>query len=224
MGIHFTTKNQETNFKVLKNFEFLSKMAFYIYKQPAFSMEHFHPGFFKPLRSVSRPRHWNLMENLLDQDETACRSTQKRCSRKSLKKSSEKSSSSSAEEGKMDLEISKTNEENKVLDPVTKTVSKRFMTKVSCQETMEKVKIKIKFSGHKFKAENLDVQVINYNVLVVKAEDDEEKFERKFKLSSDILVEKIESKFDVNEEDVQTLIINIPKDVKVTQVPIAMDE
>merc|ERR1712012_1010078 len=158
-----TVHNQKSRNKLqsIEKFEFLSKMAFYIYEQPAFSMEHFHPGFFKPLRSVSRLRHWNLMDNLLDQDETACRSTQKCCSRKSLKKSSEKSSISLTEEGKMDLEISKTNEENKVLDPVTETVSKRFMTKVACQETMDKVETKIQFAGHKFKAENLDVQVIN---------------------------------------------------------------
>merc|ERR1712115_474519 len=118
----------------------------------------------------------------------------------------------------------KTNQENRSMEQATKTTSKRFVFKVSCQETMEKVEIKIQFSGHKFQAENLDVQLINDNVLVVKAEDDEETFERKFKLSSNVLVEKIESKFDVKEEDVQTLIINIPKDVKVTRVPIAMDE
>merc|ERR1739848_455595 len=110
------------------------------------------------------------------------------------------------------------------MDPVTKTVPQRFMCRVACQETMEKVEIKIQFDGHKFKAENLDVQVINDNVLVVKAEDDEEKFERKFKLASNVLVEKFESKFDVKEEDTQTLMINIPKDVKVVQVPVAMDE
>ena len=47
------------------------------------------------------------------------------------------------------------------------------MSKVSCQETMEKVEIKIHFLGHKFKAENLDVQVLNRDVLIVKAKDDE---------------------------------------------------
>merc|ERR1711944_101547 len=123
----------------------------------------------------------------------------------------------------MDVEI-KSNEENKTVEPVTETVSKRFMTKVACKETMDNVEIKIQFAGHKFKAENLDVQVINDNVLVVKAQDDEEKFEKKFKLPSNILVEEIESKFDVKEENTQTLLINIPKDVKVVQVPIAMDE
>merc|ERR1712004_682386 len=128
------------------------------------------------------------------------------------------------EEGKMNVEADKTNQENRSMEPATKTASKRFMFKAFCQETMEKVEIKIQFGGHKFKAENLDVQVINDNFLVVKAEDDDEKFERKFKLSSKMLVEKIESKFDVKEKDVQTLIINIPKDIKVFQVPIAMDE
>merc|ERR1712018_798772 len=110
------------------------------------------------------------------------------------------------------------------MEPVIKTVSKKFMSKVACQETMEKVEIKIQFGGHKFKAENLDVQVINGDVLIVKAEDYEEKFERKFKLPSKSLVEKIESKFDTKEDDIQTLMINIPKDIKVVQVPIAMDE
>merc|ERR1711963_1315649 len=200
------------------------KMAFYIYEQPAFSMEHFHPGFYQPLRSMSRPRHWNLLEKLFDDEETACQSSQSCCSSKSSNSSEEKSLISTTEERKMEVEVDKTNQENKSMEPATKKTSKRFMFKVSCQETMEKVEIKIQFGGHEFKSENLAVQVINDNVLVVKAEDDEENFERKFKLSSDILVEKIESKFDVKEEDVQTLIINIPKNVKVTQVPIAMDE
>merc|ERR1711963_662293 len=116
-------------------------------------------------------------------------------------------------------EVEKTNEDKKDMDPVTKIVSK-----VACQENMEKVEIKIQFGGYKFKAENLDVQVINGNVLIVKAEDDEEKFERKFKLPSKSLVEKIESKFDTKEENTQTFMITIPKVVKVVQVPIAMDE
>merc|ERR1712173_395363 len=146
------------------------------------------------------------------------------CSSAYAEKSVEKSSTSRTDEGKMDREVSKTSEENKDLEPVTKTVSKRFMLKVSCQETMEKVEIKIQFGGHKFKAKNLDVQVVNENILVVKADDEEEKFERKFELPSNILVEKIESKFDVKEEDTQNLLIDIPKDVKVIQVPISISE
>merc|ERR1712062_805465 len=129
-------------------------------------------------------------------------------------RSEEKSTISNSEEGQREVEVNKANEENETIEPSTKTASKRFMSKVVCQETMEKIEIKIQFGGHSFKAENLDVQVINDNILVIKAEDDDEKFERKFKLSSNTLVEKIESTFDVKEEDVQTLIINIPKDIK----------
>jgi len=199
-------------------------MAFYIYEQPALSMEHFHPGFYQPLRSMSRPRHWNLLENLFEQEARACQSNQSCDSTRSMKKSLDKSSNSTSEDGKMEVKVDQNNDENKSVEPVIKNISKKFMSKVACKETMEKVEIKIQFGGHKFKAENLDVQVINEDVLVVKAEDEEEKFEKKFKLPSNVLVEKIESEFDVKEEDTQTLMINIPKDVKVVQVPIAMDE
>merc|ERR1712062_747727 len=147
-------------------------MAFYIYGEPVFSTEQFHPGFFQPLRSLSRPRHWNLLENLFDPEETACQSSQSCCSSTSVKKSVEKSSTSTTNEGKMDQEVKKTNEYNKDLEPVTKTVSKRFMSKVTFQETMEKVEIKIQFGGHKFKAEDLNIQVVNENILVVKADDE----------------------------------------------------
>ena len=89
---------------------------------------------------------------------------------------------------------------------------------VSCQEDMEKVQIKIYLHVHEFKAENLDVEVINDNILVVKAEDDEEKFERKFDF------DKIESKFDDMEENTQTLEFLVPKDIKRIQVPISMEK
>merc|ERR1712004_471363 len=215
-----TLKFKKQTSKPRKNTN-LIKMAFYIYEQPAFTMDHFHPGFYQPLTSMSRPRHWNLLEKLFDDEETTCQSTQSCCSSRSANKSEDKSKISRTEKGKMEVEVDKVNEENKTMEPATKTVSKRFMSKVSCQETMEKVEIKIQFGGHKFKAENLDIQVINDNVLMVKAEDNEEKFERKFKLSSHVLADKIESKFNIKEEDIQTLIIDIPKDVKVTKVPIA---
>merc|ERR1712179_842045 len=176
-------KIKEQTLKLRKNSN-LIKMAFYIYEQPAFSMEHFHPGFHQPLRSLSSPRHWHLLEKLFDDDERTCQSSQSCCSSRSANKSEEKSTISTTEQGQKEVEVDMTNQEDKSMEPVAKTVSKRFMVRVSCQETMEKVEIKIQFGGHKFKAE----------------------------------------KFDVKEEDIQTLIINIPKDVKVTQVPIAMDE
>merc|ERR1712004_488247 len=120
----------------------LTKMAFYIYDQPAFSMEHFHPGYYQPLRSMSRPRHWNLLEKLFDDEETICQSSQSCCSSRSANKSEEKSKISTTEKGKMEVEVDKVNEENETMEPATKTVSKRFMSKVACQETMEKLKSK----------------------------------------------------------------------------------
>ena len=132
------------------------------------------------------------------------------------------------EESEIEVAVEKINGENKITEPKTQIDSKPFMSKVSCQETLEKVEIKIQFHGHKFKVENLDVQVVNTDVLIVKAKDDEENFERKFNLPSNTLantlVEKISSKFDVKEEDIQTLLITIPKDVKFFQVPIVMEE
>merc|ERR1712211_223660 len=197
-----------------------TKMAFYIYEQPAFSMEHFHPRLSQPLRIQSRPRYWNLLENLFEQDSMSLESGQHFCKNKSLEKSEEKSSSSKEQESKSEVEVDKNNEANKAMEPVTKTISKQFMSRVSCQEDMNGVKIKIQFHGHKFMAENLDVQVINDDILLVKAEDDE----KKFKLSSNVVFDKIESKFDIKEENMQTLDINIPKDVKKFQVPISMEE
>merc|ERR1712018_34103 len=217
-------KIRELISKLRKKKNHNNEMAFYTYEQSTFSMEDFHPAFYHPLRSVSRPRHWNLLENLFEQESNACQSSQSCCEGRSMKKSVVNCSNSTSEEGKMEVEVDKTNKENKNMEPVIQTVSKRFMSKAVCQETMEKVEIKIQFGGHKFQAENLDVQVINGDVLIVKAEDEEEKFERKFKLPSKSLVEKIESKFDTKEDDAQTLTINIPKDVKIVQVPIAMDE
>merc|ERR1712156_1282574 len=102
-------------------------MAFYIYEQPALFMEHFHPGFYQPLRSMSRARHWNLLEKLFDDEETACQSRQSCCSSRSSNKSEEKSSVSTKEENKMEVEDDKTSQENKSMEPGNKTTSKRFM-------------------------------------------------------------------------------------------------
>merc|ERR1712038_88304 len=195
------------------------KMALYIYEQPEFSMEHFHPGFCRSLRSmITLPmnRQWSLMENLSEESNQGC------CTSTLEKKSVTKSPDSIKEESEMEMDIDKINGENKIIEPKTHVVSKAFMS-VSCQGTIEKVEIKIQFHGHRFKAENLDVQVVNKDYLIVKAKDDEEKFERKLKIPSNTLVEKILSKFDVKEEDVQTLLINIPKDVKFFQVPIVIE-
>ena len=101
-----------------------------------------------------------------------------------------------------------------------------MMTKVMVKEDLEKMEIKIELFGAKFKPEHLDINVVNGCVatLVVKAEDGDQKFERQFKLPSETNINKIDSKFFYKKEDKQTLQITIPKDVKIVQLPISMEE
>merc|ERR1712223_2099821 len=147
------------------------KMALYIYEQPAFSMEHFHPGFCRSLRAMMTPpmnRQWSLMEKLSEENSSTYQSNQRCSTTTSEKKSVMKSSDSTMKESEMEDAIDKINEENKISNPKIETISEPLMSKVSCQETMEKLEIKIQFHGHKFKAENLDIQVVNQDVLIVK--------------------------------------------------------
>merc|ERR1711963_912335 len=101
-----------------------------------------------------------------------------------------------------------------------KKAFRRFMSKVSYNETLEKIEIKIEFHGHEFKSEHLDVQIIDEKLVVVTAEDPEEKFQ----LPSNALTEKIDSKLEMKDKEIQTLIINIPKNVKIVQIPITVNE
>jgi len=108
-------------------------------------------------------------------------------------------------------------------DQVAK-VPARLNTKVNVAEDLEKVQIQIEFTGYHFEPEHLDVQLIDENVLVVCAEDGEQNFERKFKLSPKCLLDKIMPKFKADEEK-QTMVILIPKEVKkVVNIPICTDD
>ena len=116
--------------------------------------------------------------------------------------------------------------ENKTVEPATEVlINWEWVHELTndYNEDIEKVDIKIHLHGHKFRAESYDVQVINKNVLVVKAEEDEKKFEQKFKLPSNIAVEKIQFRFRINEDKTQTLQIIIFKDIKRIQVPVFME-
>lgn len=102
---------------------------------------------------------------------------------------------------------------------------KKTMTQVNVEENEHKMEITINFLGRNFSGEHLDVQVVNGDVMTIKAEkDDNEKFERKFKLPSKCQLDKIETRFNTKDDDRQTLVITIPKDIKIVQVPIAMEE
>merc|ERR1719367_2179645 len=47
---------------------------------------------------------------------------------------------------------------------------KRLLTQVHVDENLDRVQIQIEFSGYDLKPENLDVQVVNNEILLVKAE------------------------------------------------------
>merc|ERR1712062_87277 len=112
---------------------------------------------------------------------------------------------------------------------------KRLLTQVHVDENLDRVQIQIEFSGYDLKPEDLDVQVVNNDILFVKAEKNDQKmFERKFKLSAKCQFDNIQPKFndggvaDENSEQeeasniTQTLNILVPKvDVKKTvNIPI----
>jgi HSP20 family molecular chaperone IbpA len=113
----------------------------------------------------------------------------------------------------------------------------QLMTQVYVDENLDRVQIQIEFSGYNLKPENLDVQVVNNDVLLVKAENDQKQkiFERKFKLPAKCQLDNIQPKFksgggdaavenSEQEDDIttQTLNILVPKvDVKKTvNIPI----
>merc|ERR1711879_969904 len=118
--------------------------------------------------------------------------------------------------------------------PQVSQQQKRLLTQVYVDENLDRVQIQ--FSGYDLKPENLDVQVVNNNVLLVKAENDQKQkiFERKFKLPAKCQLDNIQPKFndggaaDENSEQeeasniTQTLNILVPKvDVKKTvNIPI----
>merc|ERR1712038_524978 len=97
-------------------------MAFYIYEQPAFSTEHFHPGFCRSLRSmITLPmsRQWSLLENVSEENSLACQSNQIYCTSTSEKKSVTKSSDSTMDESKMKVVVDKISDKNIITEPKT---------------------------------------------------------------------------------------------------------
>merc|ERR1712047_92243 len=167
-------------------------------------MDQYHPKFYHPFRKNSNTsNYWNFVANLLRERNAENNSTK---------------------DSKTDNQVENASKDNQSVEPVTKKVFRRFMSKVSFNETLEKIEIKIQFLGHEFKSEHLDVQVIDEKLVVVTAEDSEEKFEKKFQLPSNALIEKIDSKLEMKDKEIQSLILNIPKDVKIVQIPINVNE
>ena len=98
-------------------------------------------------------------------------------------------------------------------------------SKVSENDTKEKLEIKIEFDN--IREEDLDVKVLDEDVLVVEAvsKDHEQKFEKSFKLPAKCQLDKIVPKLtQAKDGQSKTLLITIPKEIKVVHIPIAIDE
>jgi len=122
----------------------------------------------------------------------------------------------SLKKAEMELEQSLEKAENELTKSEDKSIDKdpaQLLTRVNVNEDLEQVQIKIELSGYKFKPEHLDVQLINDDVLAVSAEDGEQKFERRFRLSPKCQLDKIMPKLTA-EENKQVLMITVPKVAK----------
>jgi HSP20 family molecular chaperone IbpA len=161
------------------------------------------------------------MMNAMEKEETEKPVEEKKSENKENAPEEQPAAKETIKQGEETPIITKAPEEKPV---AKKEVVKRFGSKVNVNENMEKVEIVIELIGHKFEGEHLDVAVIDGNVMSVKAEDGDKKFERKFKLPQNANIDKIESKFSSKEEDKQIMTITIPKEVRITQIPIAMEE
>jgi len=190
-------------------------MAFYMIQQPMFNLE--------PMTACGIRRRNLMKEFLAEAFENYCEQTDSEneyevcmitddAQDKQLKMNESRNENHQTKElieAKNDMEIRNV---------------KRIMNKVEVNEDLEKLEIKIELIGYDFKADELDVRVIDDSSLEVLANGNDQKYQKQFKLPSNAIIEKIQSKFEAKENDHQTLTISIPKDVKVFQVPISMEE
>ena len=191
-------------------------MAFYMIQQPMFNLE--------PMTACGIRRR-NLMKEFLaeafenycdeidsdENDNEVCMIADDAQDKQLKMNESRNENDQSREliEAKNDIEIRKV---------------KRIMNKVEVNEDLQKLEIKIELIGYNFKGDELDVRVIDNSSLEILANGNDMKYQKQFKLPSNAIIEKIQSKFEAKENDHQTLTIRIPKDVKVFQVPISMEE
>merc|ERR1712213_174416 len=195
------------------------KMAFYMIKQPMFNLE--------PMTACGIRRRNLMKEFLAEAFENYCDETDSDendnevcmiaddVQDKQLKIKSNSESRNENDESKELIEAKNDIEIRKV---------KRIMNKVEVNEDLQKLEIKIELIGYNFQGDDLDVRVIDNSSLEILANGNDMKYQKQFKLPSNAIIEKIKSKFGAKENDHQTLTIRIPKDVKVFQVPISMEE
>merc|ERR1712213_291103 len=193
-------------------------MAFYMLEQPMFHFEPVMSSGFYP-RMVGIPISWNNSlksetdyesdsdDYSMDEEEQHHTDQEK----VSKQPESENEASKAIIETNKNMEVSSANQG-----------FKRILNNI--KEDLEKVEIQMELVGYKFKGEHFEVLVVDDNLLDIKAEGNDQKYHKQFKLASNAIIEKIESKFECNEEDKQTLTIKVPKNVKIFQVPIAWEE
>merc|ERR1712213_265863 len=201
-----------------------TKMAFYMLEQPMFHLEPVMSSGFYPRME----RYPNLMEQLLEEalnkyceiDYESDSDDYSMDEEEQHHTDQEKASEQPESENEASKAIIETNKNMEVSS--AKQGFKRILNNI--KEDLEKVEIQIELVGYKFKGEHFEVRVVDENLLDIKAEGNDQKYHKQFKLASNAIIEKIESKFECNEEDKQTLTIKVPKNVKIFQVPIAWEE
>merc|ERR1711963_973531 len=160
-------------------------------EQPMFHLEPVMSSGFYPRME----RYPNLMEQLLEE---------------SLNKYCETDYETDSDDHSMDEEEQHNTDQEKASKAIIETnknmeVSsakqgfKRILNTI--KEDLEKVEIQIELVGYKFKGEHFEVRVVDDNLLDIKAEGNDQKYHKQFKLASNAIIEKIESKFECNEEE-----------------------
>ena len=190
-------------------------------EQPMFHLEPVMSSGFYPRME----RYPNLMEQLLEEALNKYCETDYETDSDDYSMDEEEQHHTDQEKPESENEASKAIiETNKNMEvSLAKQGFKRILNNI--KEDLEKVEIQIELVGYKFKGEHFEVRVVDDNLLDIKAEGNDQKYHKQFKLASNAIIEKIESKFECNEEeDKQTLTIKVPKNVKIFQVPIAMEE
>ena len=186
-------------------------MVFFVYEQPMFERSQMVPQFCQ--RRVTQTPLVAL-DTLFGQEPFFVRPRQ--CFL------AENNSAKNVETVKKDENI-ETSKDNSTVDIAPQIKSeKRKMIKAATKEDMEKLEIKLALQGYDLKPEDFEAKAINNEVLEIKADTEEEKFGRKFRLPKNVQVDKIECKFQVKEDGLQEITVIVPKQVKVTNIPVSV--
>merc|ERR1712004_693830 len=136
--INSSAYHQSKQYLVPHHIKKSTKMAFYIFEQPA--MDQYHPKFYHPFRKNSNTsNYWNFVANLLKERNESSQNDENCFSRKCLKKSAE---NNSTKDSKTDNQVENASKDNQSVEPVTKKAFRRFMSKVSFNETQKKLRSK----------------------------------------------------------------------------------